>query len=553
MTARFVIGALILLLAMQACLSSASSPDSRLIEDSQPILCNKDKSSAYHEQNTPQYGGHVSIRILREPASLLSLIDDDPIIKAIIDHSVLETLIRVSEDSTTFEPELAEKFELNLSKNQYIFHLNPEATWHDGPPVTATDVKFVFSKLIDPFSSLPLAKFFADVSDIDTPDQDTVIFTLSRQTPGFLNAVAQIPILPSHIFGRIPLSVHGALRAPIGSGPFRFVRWIPSQLIELERNPHWRGRAPYVDEIKYFIVPENRIALDLYQSGKIDIIIDDSFVFVPSKVNAQTVSFATPFMETWLFNSKTEIFRDERLRRAVAMLIDKATILTSALNCSGDLPDSDRISSRTDGFLFRTLPFDPQSAGRLLDGIGWRGRDRNGIRVKNGERLAFSLMLSNIGRDSERAVNIIQEDLARAGIEMKIAVVSRGAFLARLETGNFDSAVIPVSINSTDSVALFFHSEQGQAKQLGGLGSEELDMLISKLHTEFSMERQNELRKEIATQINNMLPSFFLYRSHNYAIIRPDVFGIYTREGFFDVTKFFRLREDKLYFARESQ
>jgi peptide/nickel transport system substrate-binding protein len=534
--------ALMFLTVIPACFSSAASPDSRLVQGRSDAVCRPESTKAETLfKGTPTFGGSAAIRILREPTSLLSLVDSDPIVSGMINHTVLETLIRISLDGEDVIPELAERFEVDEEKHRYIFYLTPNARWNDGLPVTAQDVQFVFSKLADPFSPSPLFGVFSNIADIDAPDEETVVFTLDRRVPEFLDAVAAVPILPLHIFGRTPWSVHDASRVPVGSGPYRFVRWVPSQLIELERNPEWRGEPPFLDQIRYVIVPDNRIAVDMFSHGDLDMILDFPVGAKSDEQEGSVQSFALPIMEALIFNSRSAVFQDVSIRKAVSMLIDRKTVQSSALDCRADLPEDSPLSLRGDSPLFRSLPFHRQRAERLLDDAGWHRKNGDGIRMKNGALLSFSLLIPNLGLDVERASVLIQEDLAEVGIEMKIVIVSRGAFMGRLDAERFDAAAVPLPLRGEASTPSWFDGRRGIVSRISGISDSVMDSFVERLRMEISDDGRRALIAHIARRIETLTPASFLYRPHTSQLIRSDLRGIRLKDGWTDVTTMFRV------------
>ncbi len=550
MIGRRIVRVLFVLGFVPACFSSAASPDRRLTADGPPCMCGDKRPLGDVEADMPPVdGGSVRIRILREPTSLLSLVDSDPLTAAMINHVVLETLVRLTDDPDTVVPELASAFEVDETNNRYTFHLAENARWHDGRPVTSTDVRFVFGKLSDPFNPLPPAEVFTTISDIDTPDEDTVVFTLDKREPDFLAAVATIPIVPMHVFGRTPLSQHEASRAPVGSGPFRFVRWVPSQFIELERNPDWRGHRPHIDQVQFAVVPDNRIAVDMFSHGDLDVILDFPVGAAPPTESGRIVSFPTPFWESLLFNARESAFSDPEVRRAVSMLIDRKTIRCAALECQATLPFAETAtespSTSEDAMIFRAPSFSPQAAALLLDKAGWEKREGVRTRTKNGRPLAFSLLVPALGRDTERAAVIFQEDLAEAGLDMKIVTVSRGAFMGRLNAGRFDVASVPLEIGSTFGQLSQFHSKSASIAAASGVRDPLLDDLIDQLRAEKSTDKQRCLFADAANRLTYLCPVSFLFRTFGAALIRSDTAGVEMRRGFPDLMRIFRTRSGR--------
>jgi peptide/nickel transport system substrate-binding protein len=476
----------------------------------------------------------VNIRIQHEPATLLPLIDSDPVIHAIIDHDVLETLVRVSEDGLTIFPELADNFEVDDRQAIYTFYLAENARWHDGMPVTSFDVAFVLSKITDPYSTMTSA-VFSNIREVSTPDDGTVVIALDRPTPDFLYAISTVPILPEHVFGRTPLSLHDAARAPVGSGPFRFVRWEPSRLIELERNMDWRGEPPGVDRIVYRIVPDDRIAISMFRQGDLDIVPALSANVTLDVPGGYLVTHPNPYLEAWMYNTTHAIFSDVAARRAVGSLVDRDIIRCAILRCRADLI-ADPWLLRAEGLAEPpTLPFDPKEAAEILARAGWRDRDNDGVLEKGGVDFSFSLLLPDLGRDVERTASVVQGDLAGVGIDMQILKVSRGAFVGRLEEGRFDVAGLSILARPMfDAWSLLNSGAIGSLDNFGSFRDAEMDEMLDALQTETDQRARDALMNRISRRVRRLQPVTFTFRPYETVLVRNTISNLILRDGWFE-------------------
>ena len=489
---------------------------------------------------SPSLGGTINIRIPREPATLLPHIENDPAVRRLVLGTVLERLVRKVAGSDTAQPELADRYEIEEDEGRYIFHIRENATWHDGHPVTAQDVRYVFSKLTDPYAGTARNSIFSNIKAIETPTDDTVVFVLDQFLPRFMDAVSTVPIIPSHVFGRIPLALHPAARAPIGSGPFRFVRWVPSRLIELERNPAWWGiedgseSGPYVEILRFHIVPDNRIAVDMMNHRDLDIVPDlpASSAF-PVREGSRLV-YPLPHFETLVYNFNNPIFAERSARQALAMLIDKDAIRCSLLRCLADLPGESAAES-----IQPTLPYDPVAAKKSLHEVGWRDRDGDGIIERDGRPFVFSLLVPNFGRDLERVAIAVQADLAKVGIDMRLSTVSHGAFFGRLASARFDVALLTVPIGAAFDPWSLFHTPKGATGNFGGFSSRRVDAYLDRM----MFEPAPSVRSRLATELNEMLvhqqPMTFTFRTYGAAYVRDHVGGVTFEDGWIAAVKLY--------------
>ncbi len=463
------------------------------------------------------------------------MLDPDPLIKSIIDHNILETLVRLSGDGTRVEPALATSWSIDESEIVYIFELDLKARWHDGRPVTATDVEFTFSRLLDPDGQATLRSKFVDVSKVEVAGTHTVTLRLDSPRPDFLFALSTLPILPAHIFGRTPLAEHPAARAPVGSGPFVFSQWIPGKSITVTRNALWRDVPPPLEQIEYHIVQDNRVAFDLFRRGDLDIVPDLPRSTASTVEGGRLLTYSLPQFEAWIYNTTRPLFSRAATRSAVGMLIDRAAIRCSIFRCRADLiegpwPNDDLSKSETP-----PLAFDPLRAKKLLESDGWTDRDGDGIRERGGVSFSFSLLLPDLDRDLQRAATVVQGDLAQAGIEMRITTVGSATYLARLRARQFDVAVISVATGAMFDPWPYLHSSAiGGDQNYGGFSDSVSDKLLDQLKTTRSPTERRDVRGKIQSRLRSEQPATFTFRPHAASLVRDSIHGLTIREGWFD-------------------
>src|SRR5262249_31296538 len=162
-------------------------------------------------------------------------------------------------------PDLAESWE-TPNPLTYVFHLRPGVKFHDGRLFTSADVKFTFDSITSGSVATPKRGAFERVASIDTPDDSTVVFHLKEPYASFLLNLSKLAI------GIVPRGWGpGLARAPIGTGPFRFVSMTPDEEVILVRTPTYFGQPPKIERVRFRIVPEALVrALEL-RKGTADI------------------------------------------------------------------------------------------------------------------------------------------------------------------------------------------------------------------------------------------------------------------------------------------
>ncbi|MHB8462980.1 MAG: peptide ABC transporter substrate-binding protein [Vulcanimicrobiaceae bacterium] len=355
------------------------------------------------------------------------------------------------------------------------YHLRPNARWQDGVPVTSRDVAFTWRAIMNPNNNVIERTGYEYVRSVLTPNAHTVVFKLIRPYAPFVRTVfsesdSPFRILPMHLLAgyanlnAIPYNSH-----PIGSGPYRVVRWVRGDRIELAANPTYYRGAPKIAKILIRIIPSVSTIESELRAGNLDL---------GHEINAATahdlqhvpgvrvVQAHSPNYTSIAFNASHSFFKDANVRRAFAMAIDSASLIRHFYHGYAQDARAD-LTPFSWGYDSKLAPrrFDPRQAARLLDNAGWiLGRD--GIRHKNGKRLDVLLVYGNTGTTVQDFVVSIASMLRSIGVESTMKGFALSLFYAPaqehgiLNSGNFDLALYPwVSGSDPDNSSQFLCAE----------------------------------------------------------------------------------------------
>jgi peptide/nickel transport system substrate-binding protein len=262
------------------------------------------------------------------------------------------------------------------------YHLRAGVRWHDGVPFTSRDVKFSFDALMNPDNDIISRHGYDLVSHVDTPDPLTVVFHLKTRFAPFVATVfgdsdSPYGIVPAHLLARYSnLNDVPYNGAPVGTGPYKFVRWIRGDRIEFERNDaYFRGR-PKIAHIIWRLVPDENTEITLLRTHEIDWIFESSVSsYKTLKTLPESVVVLQPVngYDGVMMNSQPgRPTANRALRRAIVMAIDKTRLANeltygAGVVATGDLPP----------FMWafdpavRNLPFDPPAARAELARLGY--------------------------------------------------------------------------------------------------------------------------------------------------------------------------------------
>ncbi|MFN2606566.1 MAG: ABC transporter substrate-binding protein [Acidimicrobiales bacterium] len=184
---------------------------------------------------------------------------------------VYDTLLWRDQDGVP-QPWLARSVDVGPDGRRLTVKLADGARWQDGPPVTSADVAFTFRYLAEH----PHARFTPPlrvVDGVDTPDPSTAVVRLSQRSPGFLDqALADVPILPQHLWAHLPPEATAPAGLAVGSGPYRLVDHQPGVRYRLAADPtYFRGR-PAVDTIEVDVIDSAESTFEALERGAVDMV-----------------------------------------------------------------------------------------------------------------------------------------------------------------------------------------------------------------------------------------------------------------------------------------
>ena len=356
-----------------------------------------------------------------------------------------------------FTPRLADRWTWAKDSMSIAFHLNPNAKWHDGQPVRSNDVRFTIASTKDSTLGSPTASVITNIDSVTTPDSATAVFWFHQRSPEqFYDAVYQNPIMPEHIWKSIaPAGWRGseAAKNPIGSGQYRFVRWIPRAAVELAADTtNYRG-APKLSRLVWSLAPDFNAALTRFLSGETDLfpqLRPENLAEVAKHPELKLQSYHALAYMFLQFNLRDPanhdrphpIFGNRELRRALTMATDRAALVKSVFDTLA-LPavgPTLRVYPTTDPNL-QQIAYDLPKARQLLDSLGWRVTTSDSMRTRNGRPLRFSITVPGTSQVRVQLAVLLQEQFRRAGVQADIERLEFPVVVERDRKRAFDATL----------------------------------------------------------------------------------------------------------------
>lgn len=495
-------------------------------------------------EGTPTPGGELIIAIDADPPSLNSLVDADWVATRITDHRIYEALVKLDvlhAPKYEYVPELAESWDISEDKKTYTFHLRKGVKWQDGTPFTAQDCVATFDKIQDPQSkSAHVRALLEELTSYKAPDDFTFVMVWKKPYAFTLNSLEGMMIQPASRIKKLTAKQYNEAatnplnRAPMGTGPFKFVTWENNNKIVIERNPDYWGPKPMLDRVTVRVVPNATVRLQLAERGEVDIttkITSDQWRKLDSsdlQKDWNRSKFA-PNQYGWIgWNQERPMFADKRVRRALTLLVDRPGIIEKLMyglpvptECTfyWDSPQCDPN--------LKPLPYDPPAAMKLLDEAGWKDTNNDGVRDKNGQPFRFVLMLPTASEEAARWAAKVKDDMARAGVTMDIQRVEWSAFSQRLREHSFDACHLLWANSSPyqDPTQIWHSSSVKGGSNYVSFKNAEADKLMEQARVEFDADARAALYRKLGEILHEEQPYTILYTRRELDLLHKRVKG----------------------------
>ena len=419
-----------------------------------------------------------------------------------------------------------------------IFELRRGARFHDGHEFDSGDVRFTYEAIVNPKNLSPRVPDYEPVKRVETPDRFTVKITYKRlYSPAF--GSWGMGMLPEHLLNEKKLAEEAKRkgkdpkafglresafnRKPVGTGPFKFKEWRSDELIRLARfEDYWEGPPEY-HEFVYRILPDPLTQEITFYAGTVDRYGAGAHQVERLRKDPRFQVFSgLGFGYVYIgYNHRRWPFQDPRVRRALGMAVNTKQIHRYVMNGQAeDITGPFVKQSPHYNRSVKPLPYDPKGAERLLHEAGFRKKD--GVLMKDGKPLAFTLM-TNHGNEVRRAVGtVVQDAWKKIGVKISFSQVEWAVFIKKyINQLNFDTVVLGWSMGLDPDLYQIWHSSQTNKGQLNFVGykNPRADDLIIKIRQEYDLAKQVAYAHELHRIIAADQPYTFLYVSKWTALL----------------------------------
>ena len=456
---------------------------------------------------------------------------------------MFDRLMVINTDGT-FGPRLAESWETNEAQDKITYHLNENAKWQDGEPVTAEDV--VYSAQVASSSEFNYLRrirmqYFAgtdetgcetgtDSIEVKALDDHTVEFTLKTpMDPSIIYALVNRDffIMPKHLLGDISDTelVNDAFwQKPVGSGPCIFDNMESGVSIEFKANKDYYLGAPDFDRLVFKKVQSSNLLSGL-MSGDIDVLSGNSQIpladWEAAKNTQGIVTKSVPtFAYQYMAMNTSRDYLTEDVRHAISLAINRQVIVDQLLQGEARIAIGP-LAEDHPYFDEKLLPieYDPEKAKSMLEAAGWDSNRELEVMVSTGNEVR------------EKSAILIQQDLQKIGIKTKIQTLDFPTLLTNARNGDYDLCFIG-SAGSVDPSESVPNVTAGYMNNFAQLSDPTLGQIGESGAKEITFEARKKIYDQYQEELFKQMPMAFLYHTNDLFAYNEKLENV--REGAID-------------------
>lgn len=394
------------------------------------------------------------------------------------------------------------------------FTLREGVTFHNGEPLTAEAVRFTITRILDPETESPIRRGFSFIEAVEVTGELTLTITTSSPQPLAEIYFSELMIIPPAYFQEVGADAFA--ERPIGTGPFRVIRWQRDVELELAANPdYWRG-PPSIDRLIFRPVPEAITRFSSLSAGEADLIVNLPPSLIPSVQSLNTARLEAVDSARVIYIGINTLhegpLQDPRVRQALNYAVDIDAIITGIFNGFAT-PTTTLLTAIDFGYNpdLSPYPYDPERARALL--------------AEAGHADGFTLTL---GTPNGRYINDVQvaqavaAQLEAIGLTVTLDVREYGAYVGDLFAGNapdlyligwgnapFDADFILYPLSHSDGLLSYYRNP-------------ELDALLEAARTTLDRAARRNAYITATALLQEEAPMIFLYK-------QQDAYGVSNR------------------------
>jgi len=470
--------------------------------------CGKEKSSNENSLKTKVDGGELVVRISQD----MDFLDPHKAIAAgtyEVMFNVFEGLLKPTNEGKLV-PAVAESFEISKDNLVYTFKLRDGIKFHNGKDVKVEDIIFSLTRISGDFPGNSVVRDLAkNIKEIKKIDEKTLAIELNK---------VDGTILSKFTTAIIPRDVEDIEKTPIGTGPFKFIEYLPGQKLVMEKfEEYWMAGIPTIDKVEFSIIKDEQSSILSLQRGEIDLYPRMGSTHIPTLEGTHNIIVTEQnLMQILSLNNKVKPFDDLRVRQAIAYAMNPQEIIDT-LDAGLGKPIGTNMSPvmknyyniETEG----TYTHNIEKAKELLKEAGY----------ENGFEFTLSLP-TNYRFHADTGV-IISEQLKKVGIKANLVEVEWGTWLKDIYAGRKYEGTIIALDGKIEPYDILNRYISNHRRNFMNYESKEYDTVMKKITQITNEKTKIELYKEAQMILAQDIPVVFIMAPAGIIATNKDLRG----------------------------
>ena len=457
---------------------------------------------AVARQATPTPGGTLNVGVAAELKVLDPHITTLAAYATTLRFTIFETLVE-ADDEGNYIPALAESWEFDEDGMSMTLNLVQGAKFHNGKDFTSEDVAFTINRIKDPALSSQFAPQVQNVTEVETPDEYTVVLQFAAPTPAILDYLLNVQIVTEQDIDLIG-------ERPIGTGPFEFGEWVLNDRITLRKFADYRQAGlPYLDEIVFRPVLDADTRLTNLQAGSLDLIEQPALKDaerIEGDANLQLiVTPPTSKYDNVQINTQQPLMSNALVRQAMSFAFDRESYVRDILYGFGSpavcpFPSSNWAYDA--GICGPYLVFDLEKAAQLLEEAGHPG----------GQGLEGIEILTPLGYpELKSAAVLLQANLAALGISATVTELEIAAWVDRIATApDYVMTTDTYGYGDVDPSTFFTRDNLHPDTNIHQFRNEEYARLVTEGASTIDEDERKQIYAQILQVLMDQMPGFLI-------------------------------------------
>lgn len=416
-------------------------------------------------------------------------------------------------------PDLAESWSVSSDGTIFTFRIRPGVKWHDGTPLTVEDVRYSLLRMARPPKGMVSPRgqpLLQRVQDVEAVDERTIRIRLDGPSASFLSGFATdwVVIMPKRV-----IEIKGDMKKDVvGTGPFRFVRHVQGSVFEVTRNEnYWMKDRPYLDGMRWFIIPDVNTKFAAFRTGRIDMtILSGAQAFTDAQKEivdrelqgkASFTFFPGLTRRVVLYNHRLPLWRDPNVRKAFDIAVDRPKTMALGFGAGwylGGALDSKGGWGTTEEPLLTVPGYRKDKTQDIAEA--------KALLARAGVKLPETVnLLSRNAAEYSRAAQIVKETWEKGlGVRVTFTPVDAATLYARKDTSDFDAIVDGLGAILSDPDQDLVHLTKGSPDNYGAFTDPEVEQLYKQQSMTMDVAKRKEIVRQVEKRVFDLRPYSYI-------------------------------------------